>query len=708
MKYCSLVYSARHEDLKSCLKAVLKQTSSKSVVYVCGDWTVGEKKEMTNKRIKWLSPIDSISESYRVAFATILNTEAEFVWCVQSTAIPADNAFHKLMACVDKDSDASFISSLVYSKNAVTLVPKVSDNNEGGNFKWANFVQYDMVRVTRSSMTSVLIRTKAISQYGLPRNGQVSLSLSDYLDKLAGQCGAGYCSLKSTVTLLKPYEIKKGNTKHAQTVSKIKICAIVVTYNRKLLLMDCIRALLAQNYLDFVIYVIDNGSTDGTKAVVDSFCSDRVKYFNTGENLGGAGGFYYGIKTAFDDGYDWIWIMDDDVVPSASALKELVAATSVAKNSSFFASAVYSPKGQAMNTPEISRYSTNGYKFWYSHLDQGMVRLAHATFVSLLINRRAIEKCGLPCKDYFIWGDDTEYTMRLIGKYGAAYMVGKSRVVHNRGNSSVLSIHAETNPNRIKMYYYMVRNTLINESTYHGRNAAKGWIKRYFKDCLKIAFSNQSYRKLKIATVLRGMYDWKAKKYDKNAFVNRYYVYGQERFVGNVLCGFDINNCVSDANFTTVRTTYMPSMFSINKYIGTEVSRSIHINGKTAFQVLTALNAIDKQEYLIVDVESLCKPVHKIEHDDKIYFIDGSTCSIDNNANELLNVTFNYQPREDEFKDQVLSFLSLILSKYKQERVVIVQPKSEKPIKTYNFIIAKLPFCKKSLSIENAVNSVFL
>ena len=61
MKYCSLVYSARHEDLKSCLKAVLKQTSSKSVVYVCGDWTVGEKKEMT-KRVNEFGANPDITE----------------------------------------------------------------------------------------------------------------------------------------------------------------------------------------------------------------------------------------------------------------------------------------------------------------------------------------------------------------------------------------------------------------------------------------------------------------------------------------------------------------------------------------------------------------------------------------------------------------------------------------------------------------------
>lgn len=709
MKYCSLIYSVESGNLKLCLESVLQQTIPSSTVYVCGDWTIREMERMANNRVVWLPSTKNITESYRAAFATILNTDVEFVWCVQDTAIPTHNAFGELMTCAGKNLNASFVSSLVYHKHTATLVPKVSEYNEDGKFKWANFAQYDMIRVTKTPMTSVLIRMKSVSKYGLPKKGQVSLEMSDYLDKLAGQCGAGYCSLKSVVTLLNPIEIKKANTsQNNQIVPKIKICAIVVTYNRKLLLMDCIRALLAQKDSKFDIYIIDNCSTDGTKETVSPLCSDRVKYFNTGNNLGGAGGFYYGIKKAYEDGYDWIWIMDDDVVPSATALKELVAAISIVKTSSFFASAVYSPKGQAMNTPEISHYSTNGYKFWYSYLDQGMVRLAHATFVSLLINRKAIEKCGLPCKDYFIWGDDTEYTMRLIGKYGAAYMVGKSKVVHNRGNSSTLSINVETNPNRIKMYYYMVRNTLINESTYHGSKAVKGWEKRYLKDCLKIAFSKQPYRKLKISTVLHGIYDWKTGRYDKLAFINRYSVYGQEKFVGNILCGSYTKDFVTDVSFTTIRTTHMPSMFSISKYIDTEVFKSIDAGKETAFQVLTEINAIDKNEYLIVDVDSLCKPICKIEYEGKKYFLDEGANLLDNNVDISLDIIDNYQLDKDEFEEQIISFISLILAKYRQEQIIIVKPKTRIAIKAYDFIIAKLPSCKKSLSVENAVNKLYL
>ena len=331
-----------------------------------------------------------------------------------------------------------------------------------------------------------------------------------------------------------------------------KICAIVVTYNRKVLLSQCIEALLAQTFEDYDILVIDNASTDGTAEYIAPQISERVKYFNTGSNLGGSGGFYYGMKLAYESGYDWIWIMDDDVIPTPDALEALLTAKGHVKNPSFLASCVYSMDGTAMNTPEISRYTTNGYRFWYENLNNKMVRLAHATFVSLLINRNAIEKCGLPLKDYFIWGDDTEYTMRVIGRYGAAYIVGDSKVYHMREIKSNLNLMNEVAPGRIKMYYYMVRNTLTNTETYSGKRALKDNIKRYKRDCVKIALGSGAHRKLKIKTILKAIRDFKHRNYDLEAFARRYDVYGQERAVMTFIGSPDVADIYRDRHLYTV------------------------------------------------------------------------------------------------------------------------------------------------------------
>ncbi|MBQ8720269.1 MAG: glycosyltransferase family 2 protein [Clostridia bacterium] len=343
-----------------------------------------------------------------------------------------------------------------------------------------------------------------------------------------------------------------------------RICAVVVTYNRKVLLAQCIEALLDQTYKKYDILLIDNASTDGTAEYIAPYLSERVKYFNTGANLGGSGGFYYGMKLAYEAGYDWIWIMDDDVIPTGGALKALVNAKGKVKTASFLASCVYSKDETAMNSPEISRYATNGYRFWYENLNNKMVRLAHATFVSLLINRCAIDKCGLPLKDYFIWGDDTEYTMRVIGRYGAAYIVGDSKVYHMREIKSNLNLMNEVAPGRIKMYYYMVRNTLTNTETYTGKEALKDNIKRYKRDCIKIALGRGAHRKLKIKTILKAIRDFKRRRYDVGAFNRRYDVYGQERAVMSFIGAPDIAELYRNRHgYTVSRTFENLSLFSV-------------------------------------------------------------------------------------------------------------------------------------------------
>ena len=69
---------------------------------------------------------------------------------------------------------------------------------------------------------------------------------------------------------------------------KNKIAAIVVTYNRKKLLRECIDRLLKQNYSELDIIVIDNASTDNTKdEIINLIEENKIIYVNTGENLGG-------------------------------------------------------------------------------------------------------------------------------------------------------------------------------------------------------------------------------------------------------------------------------------------------------------------------------------------------------------------------------------------------------------------------------------
>lgn len=294
------------------------------------------------------------------------------------------------------------------------------------------------------------------------------------------------------------------------------VTAVVVTYNRKEILCECLEALLAQTVVPGCILVVNNASTDGTDRL---FAGDgpfagrqEIELVTLPENIGGAGGFCEGIRRAESAGCDWIWIMDDDTIPHPDALEGLLKSGRALKKEdvvpSFLASTVFGPSGEPMNVPLVDRRkAANGYEDWYRYLSVGCVAIQQATFVSLLISSEAVRKAGLPIAEYFIWGDDTEYTRRLVRNAGPAYLCGESQVLHKRFNVRKISIFMENDEKRVRLYYYYFRNALLNAAKYEGklRTAAR------FFGYLGMSFScffrrGQSCRVRKFVVIQKGCF----------------------------------------------------------------------------------------------------------------------------------------------------------------------------------------------------------
>ena len=185
---------------------------------------------------------------------------------------------------------------------------------------------------------------------------------------------------------------------------KNRICTVVVTYNRLSLLKDAIDALKAQTEPSDIL-VVNNGSTDGTKEFLDEQTELLVIHQ---ENLGGAGGFYAGMKYAAENGYDFAWVMDDDVIPEVDALKFLKDAydlLSLKEKIGFLCSTVVDREGIPVNNPcvDLKRNKT-GDVSWNRYLSEGVVGVSSATFVSVFVPCSIIFEVGLPYKEFFIWG----------------------------------------------------------------------------------------------------------------------------------------------------------------------------------------------------------------------------------------------------------------------------------------------------------------
>lgn len=234
-----------------------------------------------------------------------------------------------------------------------------------------------------------------------------------------------------------------------------KVCIVVVTYNRLTLLKEVVASLRNQTYKDCQILVINNGSTDGTLEWL-SVQTDVITI--TQENCGGAGGFHTGMKYAVENGYEYCWVMDDDVIAEPNALELLVGSISRKPDIGYVCSRVIGIDGRAMNTPSVDNRGKDGcYPDFCDLINDKMIKVMSSTFVSVLVPCAIIRKVGLPYKEFFIWGDDTEFTLRISSLFDC-YMACDSVAIHKRAIQKQLTIEEENDKRRLKNYFYNIRN----------------------------------------------------------------------------------------------------------------------------------------------------------------------------------------------------------------------------------------------------------
>jgi rhamnopyranosyl-N-acetylglucosaminyl-diphospho-decaprenol beta-1,3/1,4-galactofuranosyltransferase len=255
-----------------------------------------------------------------------------------------------------------------------------------------------------------------------------------------------------------------------------KIAAVVVTYNRRVLLEGCINALLQQDRPLDEILVIDNASTDDTAEIIAKKYNDKVTHVRLGENVGGAGGFYQGIRLAYEKGHDWIWVMDDDVEPMPDALRVLVGSPAFSDPSvGYLASLVLDSDLKAQVSPyrRFNRLMATCPAVDESSLDQPLVPIEAAGFLGGMIRREAIDAVGLPLKDLFIYWDDTEFIHRISRQF-KVFLVPASRVVHRyvwvpparRKILGLLRIPVGVPIAQAWRFYYNLRNSIFIRTRY--------------------------------------------------------------------------------------------------------------------------------------------------------------------------------------------------------------------------------------------------
>lgn len=248
------------------------------------------------------------------------------------------------------------------------------------------------------------------------------------------------------------------------------VAAVVVTFNRLDKLKKVLTSLETQTRLPDELIIVNNASTDDTASFLDEYqatfsLSDTVHLdiVALDENVGGAGGFSAGMRRAYETGCDYAWIFDDDGYPEPNALETLVdgynrAVDELGPDIPFACSMVKFIDGtiSEMNNPiptwDWGRLKAKG-------LD--IILVNRCSFVSVLIPRWVMEAFGLPYKEYFIWFDDAEYTIRIT-KTCPGVQVLDSVVLHDMGVNKGVNFGMIDEKN-IWKFRYGARN----EASYH-------------------------------------------------------------------------------------------------------------------------------------------------------------------------------------------------------------------------------------------------
>lgn len=247
------------------------------------------------------------------------------------------------------------------------------------------------------------------------------------------------------------------------------ILAVVVTYNRKNLLSNCLGALSSQTLKPDKILIIDNASTDGTEdflKLTGWFDRKDIHYTLLEQNTGGAGGFAFGLQSALALNADWVWMMDDDASPQFDALEELMRVATDSRN--IYGSLAISGKETAWETtlldPPLGVVSQADEIPEYAE-----VRML--PLLGFLIHRELANKIGTPDAGFFIAGDDAEYCVRASRAGAKIIVASRSRIHHPKS----VVFHINLLGNKISYLslppwkrYYDTRNRLLIARRHYG------------------------------------------------------------------------------------------------------------------------------------------------------------------------------------------------------------------------------------------------
>ncbi|MFC5711771.1 glycosyltransferase family 2 protein [Thalassorhabdus alkalitolerans] len=97
------------------------------------------------------------------------------------------------------------------------------------------------------------------------------------------------------------------------------ISVVMAVYNEETYVAEAVSSILNQTYKNFEFIIVNDGSTDNTKSILEQYKDSRIKILELPKNIGVANARNIGVKNAIGD---WIAVQDADDVSLPNRLEE--------------------------------------------------------------------------------------------------------------------------------------------------------------------------------------------------------------------------------------------------------------------------------------------------------------------------------------------------------------------------------------------------
>ena len=196
------------------------------------------------------------------------------------------------------------------------------------------------------------------------------------------------------------------------------VYAVVVNWNGRSVIEACLTTLLASDYQDLRIIVVDNASQDGSLDAIRERFPDVTVLANS-QNLGYAAGANDGARAALEGGAAYVLLLNNDTEIAPDAVSHLVAAAAADRLAAFVGPLIY------YADPPDTIWSLGGsVSYWTGDIahralretDRGQYsnieRVDYVTGCAVLCSAEALRKIGLMDEGYFMYNEDTDWCER--------------------------------------------------------------------------------------------------------------------------------------------------------------------------------------------------------------------------------------------------------------------------------------------------------